>query len=167
MDHKKSKTPHISEKEGVQTKSEEAPIMHTFNEKPSSKTSPKKVIVAFMFVAVLGIGTGFILSKVSSATGKQLIPVASVDPTLTGKTFGSEDLETFKDIAEGKLEEGGIEGEGQFHLVRPGGESQNVYLTSSLVDLSQFVGRKIKVWGQTQAAQHAGWLMDVGRVEVQ
>lgn len=169
MDHKQPKIPHNSEKEGVQTKSEEkeAPIMHSFNEQSAATKSPGKIIVVFMVVAVLGIGTGFVLSKVSSATGKQLIPVASVDPTLKGKTFGSEDLETFKDIAEGKLEEGGIEGEGQFHLVRPGGESQNVYLTSSLVDLSQFVGRKIKVWGQTQAAQHAGWLMDVGRVEVQ
>ncbi len=165
MEHKKSKTPHIPEKEGVKLKEEEAPIMHTFNEK-SSTSSPKKVIVAFMFVAILGIGTGFILSKVSSATGKQIIPVGSIDPTLKGKTFGSENLETFKDIAEGKLEEGGIEGEGQYHIVRPGGESQNVYLTSSLVDLSQFVGRKIKVWGQTQKAQTAGWLMDVGRVEV-
>ena len=27
-------------------------------------------------------------------------------------------------------------------------------------------GKKIKVWGQTQTAQYAGWLMDVGRVEV-
>lgn len=170
MDHKKSKAPHIpekEEKEGVKTESEETPIMHTFNEKPASAIPPVKIIIAFMVVAVLGIGTGFVLSSVSKATGKQIIPVASVDPTLKGKTFGSDDLETFKDTAEGKLEEGGIEGEGQYHLVRPGGDSQNVYLTSSLVDLSQFVGRKIKVWGQTQAAQHAGWLMDVGRVEVQ
>ena len=73
---------------------------------------------------------------------------------------------TFKDIAEGILKGGGINGEGQFHLVRPGGESQNVYLTSSAVDLSKFIARKIKVWGETQTAQHAGWLMDVGRVEV-
>jgi hypothetical protein len=166
MDHKKKKAPNSPEEEGVKTKSEESPIMHTFNEKSSSAASSKKIIVAFMIVAVLGMGTGFVLSKVSSATGKQIIPVGSIDPTLKGKTFGSEDQETFKDTAEGKLEEGGIEGEGQYHLVRPGGESQNVYLTSSLVDLSQFIGRKIKVWGQTQKAQTAGWLMDVGRVEV-
>jgi hypothetical protein len=166
MDHKNKKTPNIPEEEGVKTKSEEAPIMHTFNEKSSSTASPKKIIVAFMIVAVLGMGTGFVLSKVSSVTGKQIIPVGTIDPTLKGKTFGSEDMETFKDTAEGKLEEGGIESEGQYHLVRPGGESQNVYLTSSLVDLSQFIGRKIKVWGQTQKAQTAGWLMDVGRVEV-
>jgi len=168
MDHKKQKTPNIPEKEeGVKSKEEEAPIMHTFNETSSSTKSPMKIIVAFMFVAILGLGSGFLLSKVSSATGKQIIPIGSIDPTLKGKTFGSDDLKTFPDMAEGKLEEGGVEGEGQYHLVRPGGDSQNVYLTSSLVDLSQFIGRKIKVWGQTQAAQTAGWLMDVGRVEVQ
>ena len=65
------------------------------------------------------------------------------------------------------MKNGGTEGEGQYHLVRPGGDSQNVYLTSSSVDLSQFMNQKIKVWGQTQTAQHAGWLMDVGKVQVE
>jgi hypothetical protein len=83
-----------------------------------------------------------------------------------GDVVGSDDTKTFKDVAEGTLKPGGIEGEGQFHLVRPGGDSQNVYLVSSIVDLSKFENRKIKVWGSTQTAQHAGWLMDVGKVEV-
>jgi hypothetical protein len=65
------------------------------------------------------------------------------------------------------VKEGGIEDEGQYHLVRPGGDSQNVYMTSSSVDLAQFIGKKVKVWGQTQAAKKAGWLMDVGRVQVE
>jgi hypothetical protein len=59
-----------------------------------------------------------------------------------------------------------MDGEGQFHLVRPGGDSQNVYLTSSTVDLSEFIGRKVTIWGQTQKAQKVGWLMDVGGVKV-
>ena len=50
--------------------------------------------------------------------------------------------------------------------MRPGGESQNVYLTSSVVDLDLFVDHKIRIWGETFSAQKAGWLMDVGRVEV-
>ncbi|MDO8269715.1 MAG: hypothetical protein Q7T54_03530, partial [Candidatus Levybacteria bacterium] len=62
--------------------------------------------------------------------------------------------------------EGGIDGEGEYHLERPGGDSQNVYMSSSTVDLAQFTGRKVKVWGQTNSAQKAGWLMDVGKVEV-
>lgn len=146
------------------------PLMHTFNEKVISVShganSPMKTIIVFVLLAVLGIGTGFFLSQVTKATGKQIIPLQTLGPSMKGKTFGSKDTATFKDTAEGELAEGGIEGEGQFHLVRPGGDSQNVYLTSSLVDLSQFVGRKIKVWGQTQKAQTAGWLMDVGRVEM-
>ena len=80
--------------------------------------------------------------------------------------MGSNDTKTFKDIAEGDLKTGGIDGEGQFHLQRPGGESQNVYLTSSIVDLSAYVGKKVKIWGETHKAQHAGWLMDVGRLKV-
>jgi len=168
MDKKKPRTPIVSEKDGVKKPEEkEVPIMHTFNEQSTSSASPMKIIILFIVIAFLGIGTGFVMSKVSKATGKQLIPVANVGPNLKGKTYGSDDLKTFKDTAEGKLEEGGVEGEGQYHLVRPGGDSQNVYLTSSLVDLSQFVGRKVKVWGQTQAAQTAGWLMDVGRVEIE
>ena len=61
---------------------------------------------------------------------------------------------------------GGVDGEGSHHLVRPGGESQNVYLTSSIIDLDQFVGRSVKIWGATFEAQQAGWLMDVGRLQV-
>jgi hypothetical protein len=80
--------------------------------------------------------------------------------------LGSNDTKTFKDTAEGTLKTGGIDGEGAFHLERPGGDSQNVYMTSGTVDLSKLIDKKIKVWGQTQAAQHAGWLMDVGRIEV-
>ena len=83
-----------------------------------------------------------------------------------GTTEGSTDTSTFKDTAEGTLKTGGIDGEGAFHLVRPGGDSQNVYLTSSIVDLSKYVNQKLKVWGQTQKAQHAGWLMDVGKIQV-
>ena len=64
------------------------------------------------------------------------------------------------------MKEGGADGEGAFHLERTGGVSQNVYLTSAIVDLSKYVNKKIKVWGQTQKAQTAGWLMDVGRIEV-
>jgi len=38
--------------------------------------------------------------------------------------YGSNDTKTFKDTAEGTLKEGGIDGEGAFHLERPGGDSQ-------------------------------------------
>jgi len=82
------------------------------------------------------------------------------------KAAGVVDKKIFKDKAEGILKEGGIDGEGNFHLERTGGPSQNVYLTSSTVDLSSYLGKKVRVYGQTFAGQKAGWLMDVGYIEV-
>jgi hypothetical protein len=143
------------------------PVMHSFTDhetKSSSSLSPLKVLGLLLLVAMLGIGTGYGLSAISAKTHNPLLLKGSAEK---GKTYGSGDTSTFKDTAEGTLEEGGIDGEGQYHLVRPGGDSQNVYLTSSLVDLSQFIGQKVKVWGETQQAQQAGWLMDVGKVEVE
>lgn len=144
--------------------SKEPELMHSFSSKKSSFFSPKMLGV-LLVVVLLGVGSGYFLSNNaqsdSSTPGKKLLG-SGVEK---GKTYGDGDAATFKDTAEGELKEGGIEGEGQYHLERPGGESQNVYLTSSQVDLSLFLDKKIKVWGQTQKAQTAGWLMDVGRVQ--
>lgn len=139
-------------------------VMRSFTDS-KEPMAPMKVLVIFIVIFILGSGTGYLLSGSTGKSGTNE-PIATKDGAKSGKIFGSNDTETFKDVAEGVVKEGGIEGEGQFHLERPGGESQNVYMTSSTVDLSQFIGKKIKVWGATQAAQKAGWLMDVGRVEV-
>lgn len=111
---------------------------------------------------LLGIFFGFLLTKLPFKTKSK----KSLEIVSNKKTVGIIDKKTFKDQAEGTLKEGGIDGEGNFHLERPGGESQNVYLTSSTVDLSLYVGKKVRVYGQTFAGQKAGWLMDVGLVEV-
>lgn len=126
----------------------------------------KNLFIFLIIAVVLGAMSGYILSN-GKGSGNTLTS-GTVDPSKISKgtVVGSGDTKIFKDIANGTLKEGGIEGEGQFHLVRPGGDSQNVYLTSSSVDLSKFIGKKIKVWGETQKAQYAGWLMDVGKVEV-
>lgn len=149
-------------------KKQPTPIIRSFKEKDSMSPSLpiKNTIIVLCVIALLGIGTGFVISKIAPNTGSQINPLGNIGANMKGKTFGTGDTKIFKDTAEGKLEEGGVEGEGQYHLVRPGGDSQNVYLTSSLVDLSLFLGKKIKVWGETQRAQTAGWLMDVGRVEI-
>jgi hypothetical protein len=46
------------------------------------------------------------------------------------------------------------------------GEDKYVYLTSTVIDLQSFVGKKVKVWGETLSGLHAGWLMDVGKIKV-
>lgn len=84
----------------------------------------------------------------------------------TEKEAGLADEKTFRDSAEGTLEAGGVNGEGTHHLVRNGGPSQNVYLTSTVIDLESFIGKKVQVWGETISARKAGWLMDVGKVKV-
>lgn len=128
----------------------------------------RKLFIILVAAIVLGGITGYLASTKKGGNAGNTLTSGSVDSSKVSKgtVVGSNDTKTFKDIAAGTLKNGGINGEGQFHLVRIGGDSQNVYLTSSSVDLSKFVGKKIKVWGQTQTAQYAGWLMDVGRVEV-
>lgn len=126
-----------------------------------------RVLLILVVALALGVVTGFSFSKgklignaVTRGGGGGSITVQK------GAVIGSGDEKIFKDTAEGVLKKGGIGGEGAFHLVRSGGDSQNVYLTSSFVDLSVLLDRKIKVWGQTQKAKSAGWLMDVGKVQI-
>lgn len=122
-------------------------------------------IVLVVVVVMAGVGTGWLLSGGRLGSGSTLGMAAP--GAVEGKNeAGIGDEATFKDSAEGKLEEGGIDGEGTHHLVRDGGPSQNVYLTSTVIDLGSFTGKKVKVWGQTISARKAGWLMDVGKIKV-
>ncbi|MEK7070597.1 MAG: hypothetical protein AAB966_02215 [Patescibacteria group bacterium] len=139
--------------------------VHELSTKPGSSGSVFKSIVILLIVVLLGVGAGYFLSNstdlISTVQKKTAGTLGS-----SKKTEGVKDDKRFPDSAEGILKEGGVEGEGNFHLERPGGESQNVYLTSSIVDLSGYIDKKIKVMGQTFEGQTAGWLMDVGYVEV-
>ena len=134
-------------------------------------SSPKgKIITAIVAVVVivLGVFSGKLLAKPGEQEAKTTTAgVAAGEEIKRGMEFGLPDAEkTFKDNAIGILKEGGIDGEGTHHLEREGGPSQNVYLTSSTVDLSQLTGRKVQVWGETFASQKAGWFMDVVKVKV-
>lgn len=129
-----------------------------------------RIIVGFFLIVVLGIGSGWGLAKFQASRrgGEKAEGVLTMEKrgkVEVGKVYGRED-ETFKDTATGVLEKNGVEGEGTHRLLREGGESQTVYLTSSVLDLDLFVGHKVQVWGETFAAQKAGWLMDVGKVKV-
>jgi len=139
-------------------------VFHSF----STTTSLQPFVLLGLVVAVVaGLFLGYLLATKSFVSmSKNSVAAGTVTNIQKGAVYGSDDTTTFKDSTDGVVAKGGIQDEGQFHLVRPGGDSQNVYMTSSLVDLSLFVGRHVKVWGQTQKAKVAGWLMDVGRVEV-
>lgn len=117
------------------------------------------VAVAIIIGAVFGFGFSRLNKKTADSDNDKTKSSA--------QSAGIVDKKTFKDSVEGILREGGIDGEGNFHIERPGGVSQNAYLTSSTVDLSVYIGKKVKVWGQTFLGQKAGWLMNVGLVEIE
>lgn len=119
----------------------------------------------FTVAIVLGVITGFAGNSIKAMVSPRSTSSQTTSAPVQ-EAVGIPDKKTFKDSAEGLLREGGIDGEGSFHLKRPGGESQNVYLTSSTVDLSEYIGKKVRVHGETFTAEKAGWLMDVGFVEV-
>lgn len=138
----------------------------TDNTTSTSSMSTKPLVMLILGMIVLGVASGFLISKMPSGGASSTTTKNETTETDGKTTAGILDKKAFPDSAEGTLKEGGIEGEGSYHLVRPGGDSQNVYLTSTAVDLSTFIGKKVKVWGKTFDSQKAGWLMDVGYVEV-
>ncbi len=151
-------------------KSSDHHVLHSLNPKHIMQIIPIPVFVGMVVASlVLGGGTGFAISQMrgtADSPNNSLQNKSETDASGAKKSAGIQDEKVFKDTAEGTLKEGGFEGEGSFHLERPGGISQNVYMTSTTVDLSEFMGKKVKVWGQTFKASKAGWLMDVGYIEV-
>ena len=134
------------------------PMQDNLTSKPNNNTSDLKnniVIGSISVVVVLmGIYTGYLLSGVNTKS------------TSSTSEAGIADESKFSTTTDGVLEEGGIQGEGTYHLVRGVGPSQYAYLTSSSVDLSTFVGKKVQVWGETMSGKKAGWLIDVGKIKV-
>lgn len=142
-------------------------------EKPLVKEFPKwklsrstlLMVIGALIIVLAGVGTGWLLSGKTSS-GKSSQPTTSSNAMNSPEEAGIADEKTFKDTAEGTLVAGGIKGEGTHHLDRGTGESQYVYLTSTVIDLDTFAGKKVQVWGETTSAKYAGWLMDVGRIKV-
>lgn len=130
-------------------------------------------VITFLVVAVAGFYSGAWLKtraggKLVGGTDLQNIQAAvPATGVKVGDVYGSADETAFKDSATGVLDKGGFNGEGTHKLVRPGGPSQTVYLTSSVIDLDTLVGDQVTVWGETFKGQKVGWLMDVGRVKVE
>jgi len=147
------------------------PIRITQEENLMKKKQKKMFTILCVVAIVAGIGTGFGAFKLKSqqdtaSQGPAPVQQIAEGQINKGDVFGIQDSDTFSDEASGYLLAGGINGEGSHRLLRPGGESQTVYLTSTVTDLDLLVGMEIKVWGETYQGQKAGWLMDVGKVEV-
>ena len=140
------------------------PLVKPIPKHAFSKTSLFITLGAFLIVSA-GVATGWFLSGRSvTTTGGQ--PQVSTQITNTPSEAGIADASTFRDSAEGTLQEGGISGEGTHHLDRGLGEAKYVYLTSTVIDLDLFAGKKVQVWGETIKGKTAGWLMDVGKIKV-
>jgi len=116
-------------------------------------------LAAAIIIILLGVATGYgLVAKSGSAD--------TSGTAQKGQEVGSTNEKVFKDTATGTLEKGGVDGEGTHKLIREGGPSQTAYLNSSVIDLDQYVGKKVQVWGETNKGQKASWLMDVGKLKI-
>ncbi len=140
------------------------PIMKPIPQTQKAKLFP---VVATVVVLFLGIGTGYVFAKKSTVTTtSSQSGVKTTNSVATSTEAGINDTTAFPDTAQGTLVEGGISGEGTHHLDRGMGPAKDVYLTSTVINLQNFVGKKVEVQGQTISGKKAGWLMDVGKVKV-
>ena len=129
-----------------------------------SVDNPVRLLLGVVIAAVvLGTISGYFLSN--KAPGGGGLASGRLAP---GPKTAQQDASTFKDFAEGIIKvkpqpTGGEYTEGTHSLVREG--AVPVAITSSVVDLSKYEGKKVKVFGETQKAIKEGWLMDVGKIE--
>src|SRR5487761_1861897 len=95
---------------------DQAPL-HAFNAEGNSSNIFTAIIV-LVIAAALGIGAGFLLSH--SIGTKTTVQSGSVNGSnaAAGTIIGSQDTSAFKDTTQGVLQNGGVSGEGQYHLVR-------------------------------------------------
>ena len=127
-----------------------------------------KIVPLLLIIVLIGAGifTGLMLSSVnkSKASQENVLSEENLAPEIK-ENFS----QTFKDEAEGIVEKNDDfekYAQGPWKLIRTGGESQTAYLTSSVMDLDEFIGKKVKVYGETFGSDQVSWLMDVGKVEV-
>lgn len=142
------------------TKVQEPTIM------PQNLVPKKTTTMILSVILILGVATGTTVSFLggkNTTTKSDVKMIQNVGPN--SKSAGVLDKKTFTDSATGVLRDGGMEGEGSHHLER-GAKDQTAYLTSSTIDLSPFVGKKVVVWGQTYSSQKVSWFMDVGYIEL-
>lgn len=154
----------MEEKENIQESVGLRPVESKFSNSISKKFVPVVIVVV---IITAGIYSGLVLSSL----GKQ--KAAAVGNSTESEELTPEQEQTLqvvtRDEAEGTLEKNDKLDEtaqGQWKLIRPGGESQTAYLTSSYLDLDEYVGKNVKVKGESLGSDKVGWLLDVATVEV-
>ena len=127
-------------------------------------------IIVPIISIILGVGTGFVLAQATPSKSDSSLSVAEEGSVAEhAEQVQQKDAASFRDKAEGVIEKNDVsDGEnfasGTHKLIR-GDESQTAYLTSSVLDLNEYVGQKVTVYGETFSSSQVGWLMDVGRVD--
>lgn len=124
----------------------------------------------FSGVLILSLVLGFLAGYMLSRSEQKVSPGANASSSKTPAS-AQQDTRTFRDFAEGVIQKRPVSKNGDeyaegTHILKRNG-AVPVTLTSSVVDLSEYEGKQVKVLGETQKAIKAGWLMDVGKVEVQ
>lgn len=132
--------------------------------KPLSTNNMHRIfLVVLVLSVILGAGVGYNL-----ASGNSKVKTTNVISNDEVPKNPQQDTKTFRDFAQGVIEKKAEPKradeytEGTHILKRDG--AHPVALTSSILDLSQYEGKKVKVYGETQKAIKEGWLMDVGKV---
>lgn len=124
-------------------------------------------VVVIIIIVLAGVLTGIVISsrnKNALIAQKAAVSEENLSPDQK-KSFN----QTFRDSAEGIIQKNDKldkYAQGSHLLIRPGGDDQTAFLTSTVLDLDQYVGKKVKVYGETFGSSQVGWLMDVGKVEV-
>ncbi|HBP51269.1 MAG: hypothetical protein US68_C0002G0008 [Candidatus Shapirobacteria bacterium GW2011_GWE1_38_10] len=146
-----------------------------------SSPSPLRPSLSLKIVAIiliLALSTGFWASRLfpfsksagglSIQTQEQAISTEDIQnkDEIKANILYGDTATIFKDSATGTIEKGSINGVGTHILNREGGVTQRASLTSSVVDLDLFVGRKVEVKGETNSSSKTAWLMDVGSIKV-
>lgn len=137
-------------------------ITNTNKGRQISKITPLIIVLA---IIVAGAFSGLVLASRGKSNGQ--ISTISEGEQLSPEVQESLN-QTFRDEAEGVIQKNDTldkYAQGTHKLIRPGGESQTAYLTSSILDLDEYVGKNVKVYGETFGSLQVGWLMDVGKVE--
>jgi len=140
------------------------PTVGVVKKLPISPKTKMTTIVIGVAVILLGVGSGWIFAGKGSSNSKASTNVRVADETSVSQDGVDESL--FPDTAEGELKEGGLNGEGTHYLDRGLGEEKNVALLSTVLNLDNYIGKKIEIWGNSVTSPQVGWLMDVGKVKI-